>query len=128
MAVKDPATTAAFMPRWFLLDMLGSCMYVLRCLKKALSFNSKSLIRSFPRPLIRFPLALRLVSAMAFVVIFMAIASPHGFAARVRSRRNAGKSSWKRAVSEIEVAMPVSRTVCETSFFVLLGKDILHTL
>jgi hypothetical protein len=58
-------------------------------------------------PLIRFPLAARFVSVMAFVGTFIPIASPDGVAARVRSRRNAGKSSWRRAASKTEVVRPV---------------------
>ena len=47
----------------------------------------------------RFTLALKCVSATGFVEAGVAIASHRGAAARVRSHRNAGKLSWRRAVS-----------------------------
>ena len=43
------------------------------------------------------------MSAMAFVATRVAIASAHSSVVRVRSRRNAGKSSWKRLVFKSEV-------------------------
>ena len=43
--------------------------------------------------------ALKSVSAMEFVAAGVVIASPRGAARRARSRRNAGRSSWRRTVS-----------------------------
>ena len=48
----------------------------------------------------RFLLAKKFASAMAFVGLRLAIALRRGAAVRVLSRRNAGKSSWRRTVSE----------------------------
>ena len=73
--------------------------------EKMLSFRVTDTSLS-PR-LIRFPLAERLVIAMVFVGTFTLIASPHGYANRVRSRRNAGKSSWRRAALKSEVGKPI---------------------
>ena len=47
---------------------------------------------------LRFTHAPKSVSAMGFVEVRLVIASPHGAAARARSRRNAGRSSWRRIV------------------------------
>ena len=52
-----------------------------------------------PCPSIRLPLAPRLVSAIAFVGTLIPIVSRRVFAARVRSHRNAAKSSWRRVAS-----------------------------
>jgi hypothetical protein len=81
VAAKNTMTTAAFMGGCFSLDMLGSCICTI---------------------------APKLVSAMVFVGTRIGIASPRCVAARVRTRRNAGKSSWKRTVFENEVeGLPV---------------------
>jgi hypothetical protein len=74
--------------------------------EKMLSFRVTD--TSLSLPLIRFPLVARLVSAMAFVGMLIPIASSDGGAARVRSRRNAGKSSWRRTASDSEIV----RRVC----------------
>jgi hypothetical protein len=60
-------------------------------------YHLEPLTRPFPRPLIRFPFAARLVNAIAFVETLILIASAYGVAARVRTRKNAGKLSWRRA-------------------------------
>ena len=53
--------------------------------------------------LLRHAFAWKYVSAMAFVGTSVAIASLWRVAARVRTRRNAEKLSWKREVSESKV-------------------------
>jgi len=81
VAAKDAIANAAFIARSIVaLAWAGSC---------------------------RFKLAPKCVSATAFAEAGVAIASQRGAAAHVRSRRNAAKSSWRRAVSlggfEVEV-------------------------
>ena len=80
----------------------------------------------FPHRLISLILVLKLVSDMAFTGTLIPIASRHGFIAHDRSRRNATKSSWRRAVLKSEVVSPVCWLTCEN--FLLLWKDIFHIL
>ena len=59
--------------------------------------------------LLRHAFAWKFVSTMAFVGTSVVIASLWRVAARVRTRRNAEKLSWKREVSESEVIGALAR-------------------
>ena len=64
------------------------------------------------RPSLRFNLASKCVSAMASVVTCSKIGSSRFVATRAFSRRNAGKSSWKRPVSKsMKSEMRVGRSM-----------------
>jgi hypothetical protein len=93
-------STVNFMAGYFSPDMLGSCMYVCAIVVAA----SEYFRLTCPGPPRRCTIAPILVSAMASVGTRIGIASLRCVAARVRTRRNAGKLSWKRKVfgSEVE--------------------------
>ena len=63
------------------------------------------------------------MSAMAFVATRVAIASARSSVVRVRSRRNVGKSSWKRLVFKSEVEGLSVDSLRVSGFW----KDVVHT-